>query len=224
MAGVKDEDSPAQRNIDGVLSGIDNQFCYLDDILVASENVESHLSTLEKIFGRLQEHGLTLSLNKCTFAVPMVEYLGYQVSSTGICPQKKKVEAIQQIPAPRTQKLLLQFLGALNYFRSSLSGLVKNGKYHNAANLLQPLYSAATVPIAAQKFEEIWSNSPVLQASFEDAKKLLVQAAELAHPDPSLPLALMTDASQHSIGAVLMQRNRTGKWTPLGYMSRHLPI
>ena len=213
-----------QKYIDGVLSGIDNQFCYLDDILVASENVESHLSTLEKIFGRLQEHGLTLSLNKCTFAVPMVEYLGYQVSSTGICPQKKKVEAIQQIPAPRTQKLLLQFLGALNYFRSSLSGLVKNGKYHNAANLLQPLYSAATVPIAAQKFEEIWSNSPVLQASFEDAKKLLVQAAELAHPDPSLPLALMTDASQHSIGAVLMQRNRTGKWTPLGYMSRHLPI
>ena len=34
----------------------------------------------------------------------------------------------------------------------------------------------------------------------------------------------MTDASQHSIGAVLMQRNHSGKWSPLGYMSRHLPI
>ena len=213
-----------QKYIDGVLSGIEGQFCYLDDILVASEDVESHLSTLTKIFERLQKHELTLSLDKCQFAVPTVDYLGYTVSSTGICPQAKKVEAIQKIPPPKSQKLLLQFLGALNYFRSSLSGLKKQGKYHNAANLLQPLYSAATVPIATQKFGEVWENSPILQTAFNDAKKLLTQAAELAHPDPSLPLALMTDASQHSIGAVLMQRNRTGKWTPLGYMSRHLPI
>ena len=95
---------------------------------------------------------------------------------------------------------------------------------HNAANLLQPLYSAATVPMPPKKFEEIWDNSPVLRQAFSDAKQLLVQAAELAHPDPSLPLALMTDASQHSIGAVLMQRKHSGKWSPLGYMSRHLSI
>ena len=116
----------------------------------------------------------------------------------------------------------MQFLGALNYFRSSLSGLVKNHKYQNAANLLQPLYSAATVPITAGKFVEVWEHSPVLKQAFMDAKLLLKNAAQLSHPDPELPLALMTDASQHSIGAVLLQRSRTGKWSPLGYMSRHL--
>ena len=213
-----------QKYIDGILSGIDDQFCYLDDILVASESMESHMSTLAKIFDRLQQHNLTLSLDKCVFGQTTVDYLGYHVSATGICPQKRKVEAIQKIQPPTSQKLLLQFLGALNYFRSSLSGLMKNGKYNNAANLLQPLYSAATVPIPAQKFVEVWKNSPCLQNAFEDAKKLLSMAAELSHPDPSLPLALMTDASQHSVGAVLMQRNRNGKWSPLGYMSRHLPI
>ena len=112
---------------------------------------------------------------------------------------KRKTEAIDKIPPPTTQKLLLQFLGALNYFRSSLSGLVKNNKYQNAANLLQPLYSAATVPIPAGKFKAVWDNSPIIQQAFCDAKLLLKQAAELAHPDPQLPLALMTDASSTAL-------------------------
>ena len=99
-----------------------------------------------------------------------------------------------------------------------------NGKYNNAANLLQPLYSAGTVKIDPKRFKEIWNSSPCLHQAFLDAKQLLTQAAELTHPDPTLPLALMTDASQHSIGACLLQRSRTGKWYPLGYMSRHLSI
>ena len=56
-----------------------------------------------------------------------------------------------------------------------------------------------------------------------DAKRLLAEATTLAHPDPNLPLSLFTDASQHSIGSVLMQR-QNGKFVPLGYFSRHLPI
>ena len=213
-----------QRYIDTVLSGIDGIFCYLDDILVCSEDVDGHLSTLQQIFERLQQNEITLALDKCLFGQKTVDYLGYKVTATGICPLERKVEAIQRIPPPKTQKQLLQFLGALNYFRSSLSGLIRNGKYHNAASLLQPLYSAATVPIPSGKFGEVWENGKCLQKAFLDAKALLAKAAELTHPDPSLPLALMTDASQHSIGAVLLQRSKSGKWAPLGYMSRHLPI
>ena len=213
-----------QKYIDSIVSDIPGLFCYLDDLLICSADVESHLSTLDTLFQRLSSNGLTLALDKCEFGRSTVDYLGYQVTSTGIRPLKRKVEAISKIPVPKTQKSLLQFLGALNYFRASLSGFVKNGKYQNAANLLQPLYSAATVPIKAQKFEEIWNNSPILQEAFTDAKELLIQAAELSHPDPTLPLALMCDASDHSIGSVLMQQSRNGKWTPLGYMSRHLTV
>ena len=173
--------------------------------------VERHMSTLKTIFQRLSDNGITLALDKCEFGQSTVEYLGYQVSSTGIRPLKRKIDAIDRIPAPNTQKSLLHFLGALNYFRSSLSGLVKNGKYHNAANLLQPLYSVATVPMKSNKFEEVWNNSPVLKQAFLDAKNLLIRAAELTHPDPQLPLALMCDASDHSIGSVLLQQSKNGK-------------
>ena len=222
--GLSNGPSSWQKYIDNVLSGIPNTFCYLDDILVCSANVEEHMSTLSKIFKRLEDNELTLSVAKCTFAEETVDYLGYEVNGKGIRPLKRKTEAINRIPPPTTQKQLLQFLGALNYFRSSLSGLKIDGIYHNAANLLQPLYSAATVPIAPGKFTEVWSSSPCLQQSFQHAKTLLINAAQLSHPDPNLPLALMTDASQHSVGAVLLQRETTGKWTPLGYMSRHLSV
>ena len=213
-----------QKYIDSIVSDIPGLFCYLDDLLICSEDVESHLSVLKTLFQRLNANGLTLALDKCEFGRSSVDYLGYHVTSTGIRPLRRKVDAINKIPVPKTQKALLQFLGALNYFRASLSGFVKRGRYHNAANLLQPLYSAATVPIKAQKFEEIWQNSPILQEAFEDAKKLLIQAAELSHPDPTLPLALMCDASDHSIGSVLLQQSKSGKWTPLGYMSKHLSV
>ena len=223
--GLTNGPSSWQKYVDSVIGDIPGLFCYLDDLLVCSENVESHLSTLETLCQKLSAHGLTLALDKCEFGKTTVDYLGYQVSTNGICPQKRKVEAIERIPEPQTQKALLQFLGALNYFRASLSGLVKNGVYHNAANLLQPLYSAATVKIPThEKFRQVWNESPVLQQAFKDAKELLIKAAELSHPDPSLPLALMCDASDHSIGSVLLQQSKTGKWTPLGYMSRHLPV
>ena len=220
--GLSNGPASWQKYVDSVLSGIENTFCYLDDILIWSETLEEHMSIVKKIFKRLEENEITLALDKCVFAEETVDYLGYQVNGTGIRPLRRKTEAIDKIPAPTTQKKLLQFLGALNYFRSSLSGLKKDGKYQNAANLLQPLYSAATVPIPAGKFQAVWDNSPIIQQAFVDAKLLLKQAAELSHPDPSLPLALMTDASQHSIGSVLLQRSTKGKWTPLGYMSRHL--
>ena len=56
------------------------------------------------------------------------------------------------------------------------------------------------------------------------AKSLLINAAELTHPDPNKPLALVTDASQASVGAALLQQAENGAWMPLGYFNRHLPV
>ena len=170
--GLTNGPSSWQKYVDSVIGDIPGLFCYLDDLLVCSENVESHLSTLETLCQKLSAHGLTLALDKCEFGKTTVDYLGYQVSTNGICPQKRKVEAIERIPEPQTQKALLQFLGALNYFRSSLSGLVKNGVYHNAANLLQPLYAAATVKIPThEKFRQVWNESPVWQQGCKSDKR-----------------------------------------------------
>merc|ERR1712155_65877 len=61
-----------------------------------------------------------------------------------------------------------------------------------------------------------------MDVHYNNAKNLLKQAANLTLPDPSLPLALTTDASKTSIGAVLEQYE-AGQWRPMGYFSKKLP-
>ena len=222
--GLKNGPGTWMKFLHHVLRGVDNVFCYLDDLLVYNDSEEAHQKTLDEIFNRLEENGLTLALDKCQFSQESVEYLGFQVTTTGLVPLPKKVDAVYNIPPPTTQKELLAFLGALNYFRPNLSGLNKAGKYHNTASLLQPLYSAATTNIPSKKhFQQIWDNSPILKESFLDAKKLLINATKLGYQDPNLPLELYCDASEHSIGSVLMQV-QGNKRVPLGYFSKHLPL
>ena len=48
----------------------------MDDILVYSKNMQEHMKTLEELFVRLNNAGLTLALDKCQFAVESLEYLG----------------------------------------------------------------------------------------------------------------------------------------------------
>ena len=50
---------------------------------------------------------------------------------------------------------------------------------------------------------------------------MLINATNLAHPDPNAPLSLTTDASGRAVGSVLAQYVK-GKWVPLGFFSKSL--
>lgn len=58
-------------------------------------------------------------------------------------------------------------------------------------------------------------------SAFERCKDSLAQAALLAHPDASAPLAIITDASDFTVGAALQQHSETG-WQPLAFFTRKL--
>ena len=153
--------------------------------------------------------GLRISVKgqKCQFGKSSIDYLGYKVSKEGIAPLKRKIDAIHEIPTPSNQKQLLHFLGAINYFRSSLGRLPPDEpgqKSKSAAEVLMPLYAVATCKMGTKtKFQEMWNTT--IQKAFEDTKKLLIQAVELNFPDPSAPLALTCDASLVALGACLEQ-------------------
>ena len=56
-----------QTLINKVLTGFDFAMGYLDDIIIFSRSEEEHLIHLEKVFQRLQDAGLKLKLQKCSF-------------------------------------------------------------------------------------------------------------------------------------------------------------
>lgn len=79
-----------QRFIAQVLRGLDFVFYYIDDILVASKNLEEHSNHLRQVFQRLREYNLCINPSKCEFATSTIKFLGHQISPGYIQPLPEK--------------------------------------------------------------------------------------------------------------------------------------
>lgn len=190
--------------------GTDFLFCYLDDILIASDSEISHKRHLTALFERLEKFGVTINLNKCRFGQTKLEFLGHEVTPEGIKPAKTKVEAITNFPRPETVDQLRRFLGMVNFYRPHLPNAVE----------FQSLLNNYLVGAKRKDKTKInWTDDS--NKAFIQCKNALKSAATLSYPTPDAPLALMTDASNNCIGAVLQQRSNNC-WKPLGYFSRKL--
>ena len=64
----------------------------------------------------LCENHLYLKIEKCTFNVPEVEFLGLIVGNRQICMDPKKVAAITEWPVPKTVKEVQSFNGFCNFY------------------------------------------------------------------------------------------------------------
>ena len=204
--GLKNSAQAFQRLMNGVLGGLDRVFVYLDDILVASSSLSQHVEDLRGVLSRLAAAGLTLNRNKCILGVSSVKYLGHMVDSVGMTPLPAKVQAILDIPRPRSKVELQRFLGCINFFHRFLPGV---------ASILAPLH-ALVAAAPKQKSLLLWMD--VQSDAFGAAKDALCGAVKLSHPDPADSLSLTTDASLVAVGAVLS--NSLG--APLAFFSKKL--
>jgi hypothetical protein len=96
---------------------------YVDDILGKSKEEEDHVQVLRKLFERLRKYQLKLNPAKCSFGVKTRKLLGFIVSGRGIEVDPHKAKAIQEMPAPKTEKEVRSFLGRLNYIARFISQL-----------------------------------------------------------------------------------------------------
>ncbi|UYV65202.1 hypothetical protein LAZ67_3003566, partial [Cordylochernes scorpioides] len=181
-----------QRLINEVLQGLDFAYAYIDDVLIASDSENQHVSHLQQLFGRLRDYGLTINETKCTFGQPSVKFLGFIITNAGISPDPQRVQAIKDIPIPDTVGKLRRFLGMLNFYRRCLP---------NAASTQAPLHAM----VEGRKNASCQWTPTALQA-FDQCKFQLANAALLHHPFPEAPLCLTVDASDFAVGAALHQQ------------------
>ncbi|CAG9095379.1 unnamed protein product [Plutella xylostella] len=73
----------------------------MDDLLIPSATINEGFERLEEVLQLLQQAGLTLKLQKCSFFDETIEYLGYEISASGIRPSERKILAVKDFPAPR---------------------------------------------------------------------------------------------------------------------------
>ena len=179
-----------QRLINKVLVGLDFAFGYLDNILIYSPDVPTHLVHMRQLFQRLREADLKLNREKCNFFKSHMEYLGHLISGEGIKPLPEKLESIKEMPPPITPKEVKQFLGLIGYYRKFVPRF---------ANVARPLTNLTRLD---QPFE--WSDK--CQASFELLKSALVKESILRFSDQNKPYTLYTDASKYAWSCVLTQQ------------------
>ena len=89
---------------------------YIDDLLVCSLDIKSHIAHLKIVYDHLFRHGLVLSRSKLCWAKTKIEYLGLILSQGAIELQEHVLKKLSEFPDEILDtKQLQRFLGSLNY-------------------------------------------------------------------------------------------------------------
>ena len=70
-------------------------FGYLDDVIIVSQDFETHLAALIRIAEQFRKANLTLNINKSQFCVTEAPYLGFIIGNGGISMDPAKVEDVK---------------------------------------------------------------------------------------------------------------------------------
>ena len=71
---------------------------YLDDIVIFSKDLASHLERLEAVFWKLEEAGLKVKPSNCELFWWQIAYLGHLIPAKGVATDEGKKGAITNWP------------------------------------------------------------------------------------------------------------------------------
>ena len=67
--------------MDNLLAEVPHIFIYLDNILIGTPDMASHLVVLRQMFGILDAYSLTINFGKVDFLQEDITFLGHRVSA-----------------------------------------------------------------------------------------------------------------------------------------------
>ncbi|KAK7595540.1 hypothetical protein V9T40_013365 [Parthenolecanium corni] len=168
---------------------------YVDDLLIFSPDMDTHLEHLSLVFERIASANMTLNLKKCTFYKSEVPYLGFIISDEGVKTDPERVQGILNMAQPTEISGLRSFLGFVGFYRDHIPSF---------AIIAEPLYRL-TRP--SEKY--IWTD--LQERSFALLKQKVADEILLTHPDFTQPFYLQTDASAYGIGGYVYQMRGGGE-------------
>lgn len=194
------------KRLDHIIEGLEGVSKSTDDLLIYGKNEHEHKINLIALLNRLEEYGVTLNPDKCSFEQCEVEFLGVKISPDGITPLQSKIDAVNKFQSPENITELRRFLGMAEQMAKF------HEKLAEAKAPLRDLLSSNNSWIWTEHHEE----------SFQNIKKILTNPTILKLYDHTKPTKLRVDGSQlNGIGAILYQQH-DNTWYPVACASRFL--
>ena len=184
----------------------------LDDIVIFSKDLASHLQRLEAVFWKLEEAGLKFKPSKCELFQWQLAYLGHVISTQGVATDEGKIKAIKNWPTPLNITEVRSFLRFMGYYCQFIPKFVQ---------VAWPLHELTLCKNAGRKKAAIMWNSRCQQA-FNDLKRLCTRAPILVYADFTKPFKLHTDACGTGLVVVLYQIWEDSTEAVIAYVSRSL--
>ena len=202
--GMTNAPATFQRMVDKLIQDLPEVRAYLDDLVITTDDWESHIRILRCLFQRLHDAGLVVRLPKCQFGGAKVEYLGHIIGGGETSPRTEKIAAILDFPVPCTRRALRRFMGMAGFYRRFCK---------NFAIVAAPLTKLCS---PAEPFR--WRD--LEQESFNQIKLLLVSAPVLKSADFKEPFIIQVDACDVGAGGVLLQEDSSTRVLhPICYFS-----
>ena len=132
-----------------------------------------------------------------------VSFLGHVISKRSIATDPCMIESVITWPEPSCIRDVRSFVGLCSYYRRFV---------HSFTEIAAPLHK-----LTGQGVPFIWT--PACQTAFEALKTALISSPIQAMPTDDDNYVLDTDASDHSIGA-MMDQIQTGAEQVIAYGSR----
>ncbi|XP_019434209.1 PREDICTED: uncharacterized protein LOC109340897, partial [Lupinus angustifolius] len=174
---------------------------YFDDILIYSKTMHDHYEHLREVLLVLRKEKLYANIEKCSFCVDHVIFLGFLINAQGVHVDQEKIKAIQEWPTPKTVTDVRSFHGLASFYRRFV---------RDFSTLAAPLNEVVKKNVGFK-----WGEKQ--EEAFKRLKEKLTHAPILALPNFAKSFEIECDASNVGIGAVLMQEGH-----PVAYFSEKL--
>ena len=196
-----------QRRMHELIEGLQGVEVVADDFVTigCGDNMEAavkdHDKNLEAFLQRCENAGIKLNPEKIKLRMKEVPFIGHVATEKGLCVDPDKVRAICEMPPPQNVAAVQRLLGLAQYLSKFLPHL---------SNITKPLRE-----LTQKETEWVWDD--VQQQALDTLKEAVTNTPVLRYYNLEEEVTLQCDASQHGLGAALLQKGQ-----PVAYASRAL--
>jgi len=145
---------------------------FIDNVIVGMETEEGYDEVVVEVIRKLEENDLYVKLEKYTWKVREVGFLGVVIGLEGIKMEEEKVKGVLEWPTPKCIKDIQKFLGLANYYCRFIEGFTSIARpLHNMVKKDKKWDWMEKQEKAFKELKERFTRELVLTASDLDKKK-----------------------------------------------------